>query len=239
MGRGYPTLKRIRSMTRTEFDHEIQIARDQILELGSMVEQAMVQSVMALKENDLGASRIVLANDQMINNKRFEIEGLIITLIAKQQPAAHDLRLLASILDLCAELERIGDYAKGIAVINLRSGGLSLPKLLNDLHYMSEKALDMFHRALTAFINEDTASARTIAEEDDLIDALYEQLYIEAIDLVVSNPADIERGNFVLSAAHNLERMADRVTNVCERTVFLSTGKLGELSDTLGHRERR
>lgn len=227
------------SMTRTEFDYEIQNARDQILQLGGLVEQAMARSVRALKENDLDASQHVLENDRVINNKRFEIESLVITLIAKQQPMAHDLRLLASILDLCTELERIGDYAKGIAVINLRSGGLSLPKLLDDLHFMSEKTLDMFHRALAAFINEDTTAARSIAEEDDLIDALYKQLYIEVIDLVVDNPAKMERGNYALWAAHNLERMADRVTNVCERTVFLSTGELGELSDTLGHREWR
>ena len=203
-----------------------------------MVEQAMVQSVKALKENDLEASQVVLENDRSINQKRFEIEGSVITMIATQQPMAHDLRLLASILDLCTELERIGDYAKGIAVINLRSGGLSLPKLLNDIFYMSEKAVDMFHRALTAFIDEDTDSARAIAEEDDVIDGFYKQIYIEVIDLVVDNPANIERGNYVLWASHNLERMADRVTNVCERTVFLSTGELGELSDTLGHRER-
>jgi len=226
-------------MTRTEFDQEIQNAMHQIQQLGDLVEQAMAHSVLALKENDLDASQRVLENDRVVNKKRYEIENLIITLIAKQQPMAHDLRLLASILDLCTELERIGDYAKGIAVINLRSGGLSLPKLLDDLHFMSEKALDMFHRALAAFINEDTAAARTIAGEDDLIDALYEQLYIEVIDLVVGDPAKMERGNYALWAAHNLERMADRVTNVCERTVFLSTGELGELSDTLGHRERR
>ena len=226
-------------MTRTDFIHQIQVSRDQILQLGSMVEQAIVQSVKALKENDLEASQIVMENDRSINQKRFEIEGSVITMIATQQPMAHDLRLLASILDLCTELERIGDYAKGIAVINLRSGGLSLPKLLNDIFYMSEIAVDMFHRALTAFIDEDTDAARAIAEEDDVIDGLYKQIYIEVIDLVVDNPANIERGNYVLWASHNLERMADRVTNVCERTVFLSTGELGELSDTLGHRERR
>ena len=225
-------------MTRTEFDNEIQIAREQILQLGAMVEKAMARSVLALKENDLEASRDILAYDQRINEKRFEIESRAITAIARQQPVAHDLRLLASIIDLCTELERIGDYAKGIAVINLRSGGLGLPKLMDDLFHMSKKALDMFQRALDAFVREDTASARIIAEEDDLIDALYEQVYNEVIDVVTEDPAKIDRGNYVLWAAHNLERMADRVTNVCERTVFLSTGELGMLSDTLEHRER-
>lgn len=225
-------------MTRTELDQKIHFAKDQILLLGSMVEDAMYHSVRALKDHDLDASQAILENDQAINRKRFEIEGAVISSIARQQPMARDLRLFASVLDLCAELERIGDYAKGIAVINLRSGGLSLPKILNDIYYMSEKALNMFHRALTAFIQEDAGVARGIAEEDDIIDALYEQIYIEVIDLVTDNPMNMERGNYVLWVAHNLERMADRVTNVCERAVYIATGELGEITDTLGHHVR-
>ncbi|HEU0297257.1 MAG TPA: phosphate signaling complex protein PhoU [Anaerolineales bacterium] len=225
-------------MTRTELDQKIHFAKDQILLLGSMVEDAMYRSVRALKDHDLDASQAILENDQAINRKRFEIEGVVISSIARQQPMARDLRLFASVLDLCAELERIGDYAKGIAVINLRSGGLSLPKILNDIYYMSEKALNMFHRALTAFIQEDAGVARGIAEEDDIIDALYEQIYIEVIDLVTDNPMNMERGNYVLWVAHNLERMADRVTNVCERAVYIATGELGEITDTLGHHVR-
>src|SRR5215475_9581875 len=142
-------------MARTELDQKIHYAKDQLLLLGSMVEEAVYQSVKALKDHDLDASQAILENDQAINRKRFEIESEIITAIAIQQPAAHEMRVLASVLDLCTELERIGDYAKGIAVINLRSGGLGLPKILSDIYYMSEKALDMFHRALTMFVQED------------------------------------------------------------------------------------
>ena len=222
-------------MTRTELDQKIHFAKDQILLLGSMVEDAMYRSVRALKEHDFDVSQTILVNDQAINRKRFEIESAVITVIAMQQPAARDLRIFASVLDLCTELERIGDYAKGIAVINLRSGGLGLPKILNDIYYMSEKALHMFHRALTAFIDEDAEAARTIAQEDDIIDALYMQVYVEVIDLVVESPSNMGRGNYVLWVAHNLERMADRVTNVCERAVFVATGDLGEIADTIGH----
>ena len=225
-------------MIRTELDQKIHFSKDQILLLGSMVEGAMYRSVRALKDHDFHASQAVLENDRIVNRKRFEIEALIISSIATEQPLAHDLRVLASVLDLCTELERIGDYAKGIAAINLRSGGLGLPKILSDLNYMSEKALDMFHRALTAFIQEDTVSAHAIALEDDIIDALYEQVYNEVIDLVSENPMNMERGNYVLWVAHNLERMADRVTNICERTVFIATGELGELPDMLGHHVR-
>ena len=225
-------------MTHTELDHKIHFAKDHVLLLGSMVEHAMYRSVRALKDHDFDGSRAIIADDRAINYKRFEIEISVIVDIATQQPIAHDLRLLASILDICTELERIGDYAKGIAVINLRSGGLSLPKILNDAYYMSEKALDMFHRALTVFVQEDAEAARVIAEKDDIIDALYEQIYMEVIDLVVANPSNMERGNQMLWVAHNIERMADRVTNVCERTVYIATGELGEITDTLGHRMR-
>ena len=220
-------------MTCTELDQKIHFARDQILLLGSMVEDAMYSSVRALKEHDFDAAQAVLENDQTINRKRFEIEGAVLSSIARQQPIARDLRRFASVLDLCTELERIGDYAKGITIINLRSGGLHLPKILNDLYHMSEKALDMFHRALTAFIQEDMQAARAIAQEDDLIDALYMQIYVEVIDMVVANPNNMQRGNYVLWVAHNLERMADRVTNVCERTRFIATGEIGESSDSL------
>jgi phosphate transport system protein len=226
-------------MEHTALTHEIQLAKDEILMLGSMVEQAVFRSVRALKENDMEVSQIVFENDHKINRKRYDLERAVIGVIATQQPTARDLRVLASVLDLCTELERIGDYAKGISVINLRSEGLGSNKLLNDLDYMSEKAVDMLHRSLTAFSDEDSESARLIANEDDWIDILYEQIYIEVIDLIVENASNIERANYILWAAHNLERLADRVTNICERTVFINTGELGELSDTLGHRERR
>jgi phosphate transport system protein len=222
-------------MIRTELDQTIHFARDQILLLGSMVEDAMYCSVRALKDHDFDTSQMILENDQTINRKRFEIERAVISSIARQQPIARDLHLFASVLDPCTELEIIGDYAKGIAVINLRSGGLHLPKILNDIYYMSEQALDMFHRALTAFIQEDTQTARSIAQEDDMIDALYMQVYVEVMDLVVAHPNNMQRGNYVLCVSHNLERMADRVTNVCERTLFIATGELAEISDILRH----
>lgn len=225
-------------MIRTELDQQIHFAKDQILLLGSMVEEAMYLSVKVLKDHDFDASQMILEKDQVINRKRFEIETAVISNIAMQQPIARDLRVFASVLDLCTELERIGDYAKGIAVINLRSGGLSLPKILNDLYYMCEKAFNMFDRSLTAFVQEDVGAARTIADGDDVIDALYEQIYIEVIDLVTGNPMNMERGNYALWVAHNLERIADRVTNVCERTMYIATGGLGEISDTLGRHVR-
>lgn len=213
-------------MTRINLDRDIQQVKDEILILGSMVELAMVQSVDALKDHNPEQSRTILEYDLRINEKRYDIEGTVIAIIAMQQPAARDLRVLASVLEVSTELERMGDYAKGIASINLRSGGLSMPKVLRDIHFMAGKVVEMLHRALTAFVDEDQQIARAIAREDDLIDALYEQLYFEMMDFVAEHPENIERANYVLWIGHNLERMADRVTNICERTIFIKTGAL-------------
>jgi len=215
-------------MTRKVLDQEIQRARDEVLILGSMVEQTTMRSIEALKENDSEKSKPILDYDERINEKRFSIEGSIIATIATQQPTARDLRILTSVLKTCTELERMGDYAKGIAIINLRSGGLYNQKMLSDAQYMAGKIVNMLHRALVAFVGEDVISASKIANEDVLIDALYQQIYFEVMDLVVENPGSIERANYFLWVGHNLERMADRVKNICEYTLFVKTGKLEE-----------
>jgi phosphate transport system protein len=219
-------------MLRKTFETEIKKVKDDILMLGSMVEQAIIESVAALKKRDIKASEKILANDRVINKKRFDIENELMVLIATQQPMAHDLRLLASIMEINSELERMGDYAKGIANINIRMGDAPLLKPLIDVPRMAEKGADMLHRALTAFINEDIETARKIPVEDDEVDALYNQVYRELMTFVIADPKTIERANWLLWTAHNLERFADRVTNICERTVFIVTGELTEINDT-------
>ena len=219
-------------MIRKTFDSEIKQAKDDMLVLGSMVEQALVASVEALKRRDLKASERILEGDREINKKRFAIESELMVLIATQQPMAHDLRLLASILEIISELERMGDYAKGIGNINIRMGDAPLLKPLIDVPRMAQKGADMLHRALTAFANEDMEAARKIPVEDDEVDALYNQVYRELMTIVIGDPTTIERANWLLWTAHNLERFADRVTNICERTVFVVTGELTEINDT-------
>jgi phosphate transport system protein len=156
----------------------------------------------------------------------------LMILIATQQPMAHDLRLLASMLEIISEVERMGDYAKGIANINIRMGDQPLLKPLIDVPRMAQKGVGMLHRALTAFINEDVETARAIPVEDDEVDALYNQVYHELMMYVIQDPRSIERANWLLWVAHNLERFADRVTNICERTVFIATGEMTEIKST-------
>jgi phosphate transport system protein len=216
-------------MIRTTFENEIQELRDEILILGSLVEQALLDSVAALKKRDLALSEKVIAGDTQINEKRFILENRVMILIATQQPMARDLRVLASILEVISELERMGDYAKGIGVINRRMGDQPLLKPLVDIPRMAEKGASMLHRALAAFINEDAETARLIPPEDDLVDQLYIQVYRELMTYILADPGSIERANWLLWAAHNLERFADRVTNLCERTEFVVTGEYKEI----------
>lgn len=215
--------------TRRTFDNELQRLQDEVLALGSMVESALVESVEYLKQRNFDGSRQIIAQDRVINRKRYGIEEQVLVLIATRQPMASDLRILAAILEIAGELERIGDYAKGIAKINLLIGEKPLLKPLIDVPLMAEKARSMLHRALDAFIRHDVTLARAIPQEDDFVDALYEQVYRELITYIMADPSTIEQANYLLWAAHNLERAADRVTNLCERVIFTVTGELTEL----------
>jgi phosphate transport system protein len=219
-------------MPRQTFESEIQQVKDDVLVLGSMVEQALMDSVDALKKRDIKAAEKIFAEDKAINAKRFEIENHLMALIATQQPMARDLRLLASTLEIVSELERMGDYAKGIANINIRMGDTPLLKPLIDVPRMAQKGVDMLDRALTAFINEDVETAQKLPVEDDEVDALYNQVYRELMTFVIQDPKTIERANWLLWVAHNLERFADRVTNICERTIFIATGEMSEIKST-------
>lgn len=217
---------------RKAFETELQELKDEILLLGSMVEHAIVNSVEALKKRDIKAAEQIIEADKNINKKRFDIEAQLMVLIATQQPMAHDLRLLASSMEIISELERMGDYAKGIASINIRMGEESLLKPLIDIPRMAQKGADMLHRALTAFVNEDVETAKAIPIEDDEVDALYNQIYRELMVFIIEDPKNIERANWLLWVAHNLERVADRVTNICERTIFIATGEMQEVKNS-------
>ncbi len=214
---------------RETFERELQHLQDEVLVLGSMVEKAITESVESLKRRDMEAARRLIAQDRTLNEKRFAIEDDTLALIATQQPMAVDLRTLAAVLEITTELERIGDYAKGIAKINLMMGEKPLLKPLVDIPRMAEKARGMLHRALEAFVQRDVDLARAIPDEDDEIDALYNQVYRELLTFIMADPRNIDQATYLLWVAHNLERAADRVINICERVVFTVTGELMEM----------
>ena len=219
-------------MIRKTFEHEIQQVKDEVLLLGSMVEHAIITSVEVLKKRDIKGAEKIISEDAEINKKRYAIESQLMVLIATQQPMAHDLRLLASMMEIISELERMGDYAKGIANINIRMGEEPLLKPLIDIPRMAQIGTSMLHRSLSAFINEDVTAAKMIPAEDDEVDGLYNQIYRELMLLIIQDPKSIERANWLLWVAHNLERVADRVTNICERTIFIATGEMSEIKSS-------
>jgi phosphate transport system protein len=216
-------------MPRETFERELQRLEDETLALGSMVENAITDSVEVLKRQDMEGSRRLIAQDRRINTKRYAIEADALALIATQQPMAGDLRTLAAILDIASELERIGDYAKGIAKINLMIGEEPFVKPLIDIPLMATKARDMLHQSLEAFVRRDVDLARTIPLRDDEVDGLYNQVYRELLTYIMADPRCTDQANFLLWAAHNLERAADRVTNICERVIFTATGEMVEM----------
>jgi phosphate transport system protein len=213
---------------RTAFSKELQQVQDQMLVMASMVDRAIDRAVEALKARDLEESRRIVIADLDINKMRFEIEELCIQIIATQQPLASDLRILVAILNIITDLERMGDHAEGIAKISLMIGEERLLKPLIDVPRMGEKARDMLRAALDAFVERDAEAAKRIANSDDEVDALYDQVYRELLTLMLYDPTIIKRATNLLWVAHNLERIADRVTNICERVVFLVTGRMEE-----------
>jgi len=213
-------------MPRQTFHHNMGVLQDKLLLMGSRVEDALADAVIALKKRDHKVCRQIIAHDQTINEARYELEGGTLMLIATQQPMAGDLRTLAAVLEIASELERIGDYAKGIANISLMIGDAPLVKPLIDVPRMAEICVDMLHRALDAFVQNDDKAAAAIVEDDDMVDALYDQVYRELMTYVIADPKTVEQVSYLLWVAHNLERAADRVTNICERVIFTVTGEL-------------
>lgn len=214
--------------TRGTLDKELKDLQLELLAMSSMVEKAIFRSVEALKIRDIEAARRVIHEDLAINEKRFEIEEKCLQVIATQQPMAGDLRVIAAVLNMITDLERMGDHAEGIGKIVLLIADEPLLKPLIDIPRMADKAREMLRRAIDAFLARDAQMADQIAREDDEVDNLYNQVYHELLMYMIEDPRTIKRATYLLWAAHNLERIADRVTNICERVSFLVTGRMKE-----------
>ncbi|MCO6452261.1 MAG: phosphate signaling complex protein PhoU [Caldilineales bacterium] len=216
-------------MLRQTFENEMHHLEEQTILMSDMVEQALMGAMEALKTRDIETSKQIRSDDKRIDALRYEIEDEAMTLIATQQPMAGDMRFIAAALFIANELERIGDYAKGLCRINIRIGDEPLIKPLIDLPRMAIISQSMLHRSVQAFVQRDVAMARAIILEDELVDDLYEQIYRELITLLFEDPQKLRQSNLLLFAAHNLERAADRATNICERVIFCVTGHLEDV----------
>lgn len=217
-------------MARELFNSEIRQLQDEVLALGSMAEKALLDAFESLRDGDAEWSRKIVEDDKYINQKRFEIEDRCIFVIASQQPMASDLRVLASILYIITDLERIADHAEGIARINLLLGDEPLPRRLGYIPAMADRAVSMLRDSLKAYIERDVDSARRICDADDEVDRLQDSVYDECIRQMIADPSTIQRNTYLLWTAHNLERIADRCTNICERVIYLVTGHMVEIN---------
>ncbi len=214
---------------RESFDRHLHELQDDLLIMGSMVEKALERSMEALKNRNPEMARQVIEDDAKINQKRFDIEEKCVELIATQQPMASDLRVIIAVLNIIVDLERIADHAEGNAKIAVMIGNEPPLKPLIDLPRMNQKTVDMLRRSLDAFCNRDAEAARSLCGEDDEVDNLYDQVFRELLTFMAEDSKTITRATRLIWVGHNLERSADRVTNICERVVYLVTGKMSEI----------
>ncbi len=213
-------------MLRVDLDRQLTHLQTEVLLLADLVNKAIVRAVDALKNRDLADSRLLIQEDDHIDRKRYEIEDLCVDLIATRQPMAGDLRAIIALLHITVELERMGDYAEGIAKISLRMGDDPPLKPLIDIPRMADKATEMLRDSLSALTARDESKANKVLDDDDEVDALYDQVYRELLLFMIQDPRSIERATYLLWAAHDLERIADRATNIAERVIFLMTGRM-------------
>jgi phosphate transport system protein len=216
-------------MSRDTLNFHIQEIKDEIITISELVQTATTKSIESLKNRDRDAARAIYLNDRLINEKRYLVENNVLIQIATQQPLAHDLRLLAAMLEIASELERMGDYAKGICKVTLNLGDADVSIPIKDIEAMGRLAVEMLHEAITVFLTEDVERAHTLPQKDDQVDKIFTRVEHNIICEMVTNPQTIDHSNLLLWVAHNIERMADRVTNICERTIFVVTGDLVEL----------
>ena len=217
-------------VTRQLLDRDLQRIQDDLLRMGSLIYTAISLAVRCLSFRDLRLARQIVADDGQINGLRFKIEEACLTTLATQQPAAGDLRLVIATVILASELERMGDYAAGIAKTVIRMGDEPLLKPLIDLPRMAEIDRAMLREALDAYVARDAAQARAVAARDDAVDHLYNQIFREILSFILEDPATTTRALYLLFSAHNLERIGDRVVNIAERVIFMSSGEMRELN---------
>ncbi len=215
---------------RPGFQHALCQLQEDVLDLSAVVDRALERAMAALSGFDRTEARQIVDDDQHINEERLRIEEQAIELIATQQPMARDLRTIVAALAIVTELERIGDYAEGIAKVVLLHREAPLPGPLAELRTMTETARSMLRRSLVAFVQADASSARAIATEDDTVDALHDRVYRELLGIMLADPSTVDRATWLLWVAHNLERSADRVTNICERVVYEATGSMEQMN---------
>jgi len=217
--------------SRSALERRLTTLREDVLRLSSVVDRAIERAVQALKQRDVELARQVIADDDQINDARYDIEKLCYLLLATQQPTASDMRSIVTAIHIVVELERIGDHAAGIAKLAVDLAKEPLLKPLIDVPRMAEIGREMMRASLNAYLERDQQQAERTILRDDEVDQLNDQVYRELLTFMLQDPRNISRATHLLWVAHNLERIADRITNICERVIFMITGEVVEADD--------
>lgn len=217
-------------MVRRVFEEQIHELLEDLLEMGQMVADAIDRAVQALAQQNTDLAQKVIDFDDEINALQHDIDEKCLVLIATQQPMASDLRAILAISNIAAELERIGDYAEGIGSLAVKLAGRPFIKPLIDIPRMAEESRRMLMTSLEAFAREDVDAARQVGAADDTVDSLYDQVYRELLVFMMEDPRTITQATYLLWVAHNLERIADRTTNIAERVIFMASGRIVDLN---------
>jgi phosphate transport system protein len=214
---------------REQFQRQLEALKDGVLEMGSMVDRAIERAMRSLIDRDAELAQQVIDEDREINATGFHIQNMCLSLLAQQAPMATDLRVIVSVTSIVSELERMGDHAEGIARIVLLMQDEPLVKPLVDLPIMAERSREMLKQAIHGFVEREVEGASRVGNADDAVDELYDRIYNDLIQIMINDPTTVEPSTHLLWVAHNLERIADRATNIAERTVFAVTGMLPQM----------
>jgi len=220
-------------MTRTTFSNNLQEVQERLRLLHARADRSIVDSMEALLRRDLILARAVCENDEAINRLRFDIEEDVLNLVALQQPVAGDLRELLAVNSIASNLERIADYGEGIARIAIFLGDDALAATEPDLWRMADVAREMLAASMKSFIERDADLARDTCDRDDEVDDLYTTVHrrlLERIGGVERDAAEFDAFTHVIWCSHNLERIGDRATNICERALFMITGSFQDVN---------
>jgi phosphate transport system protein len=215
---------------RSTFDREFSAIQQTLLEMGSMLDWAIERSIFSLKHADQEQAQTIIEKDERVNELRYKIEEACLTLIATQQPAASDLRAVIAAMHIAVEMERMGDHAAGIAKTVILMSEEPLLKTIKKIPKMAELSRQMLADCLNAYIQRDADWARRIAAQDAEMDQLYKAVFDRLIEIMAKKTELIPRATYLSWTAHNLERIADRVTNIAERIIFMTTGDVKELN---------
>lgn len=219
-----------RPHSRSTLDRELVDIQDDLVRMSEMVDNAIQMAIKSMEERDVALAEKIVAGDEELNQLRFHIEEVGLSTMATQQPAAVDLRSIIAAMNIVGDLERMGDHAAGIAKTTLRMAEAEWLDVPPELVRMAELAREMLGKAMQAYVNRDTMQAYSVASKDDYIDQQYKLLFRSLVKLISSQPEATESALYLMFTGHNLERIADRATNVAERVIFLRSGEMTELN---------